>query len=158
TSIARFTNTSDNLSKALKATFLNENGKEQFPIVGSHSLGISRIMNVIADLHYDEKGIIWPTEIAPFKVIITIVNTKVEEQNNLAFKIYDELKSNGIEVLLDDRDERAGVKFNDRDLIGIPYRITVGKGAPEEIVEFSLRNEMINYNITATEALDKILG
>ncbi len=158
TSIAKFKDTSDNYSKALKATFLNENGKEQYPVIGSYSLGISRIMNVIADLNNDEKGIIWPVSIAPYKAIITTVNTKVEEQNALANKIYEELKSKGIEVLLDDRDERAGVKFNDRDLIGIPYRITVGKGALEEIVEFSERHEMVNYNMSAAEAIDKILN
>ena len=90
---------------------------------------------------HDEDGIVWPLNTAPYEVIITVININNEEQMNLGEKIYEELKSEGIEVLIDDRKERAGVKFKDRDLIGIPIRITVGKRAGESIVEYSIRGE-----------------
>ena len=114
-------------SDSLKATYLDENGKEKPIVMGSYGVGVSRSMSAIVEQYHDENGIIWPLVIAPYHVIITIINTKKEEQKELGERIYEELTHKGIEVLLDDRNERAGVKFNDRDLIGIPIRITVGK-------------------------------
>lgn len=126
-------------SESLKAKFLDEDGKEQPFVMGSYGIGITRTVAAIIEQYHDENGIIWPLNTAPYHVIVTVINTKNEDQINLAEKLYEELISIGLEVLLDDRNERAGVKFNDRDLIGIPIRITVGKKATEEIVEYSLR-------------------
>lgn len=144
-------------SDTIGAYFLDENGKQKPFIMGSYGIGVSRSVSAIVEQHHDDKGIIWPTAVAPFEVIITVVNTKKEDQVALAEKIYDELRSQRIDVLLDDRKERAGVKFNDRDLIGIPYRITVGKDASDNIIEYSTRANMENQNISPEDAISKIV-
>ena len=105
----------------------------------------------------DEKGIIWPIQVAPYHVIVTVVNINDEDQMALGEKIHDELESQGVEVMLDDRKERIGVKFNDRDLIGIPLRITVGKKANENVIEFSTRREMENVEMSSEEAINRIV-
>ena len=141
----------------MNATFLDENGKEQFFWMGSYGIGVTRSVSAIVEQNYDDKGMIWPLVVAPYHVIITIVNTKDEEQNTLAEKLYEKLLLQGVEVLLDDRKERVGVKFNDRDLIGIPLRITVGKKAAEDIVEFSERRTLENVEMSSTEAYEKVM-
>jgi prolyl-tRNA synthetase len=143
-------------SDSLKATYLDENGKEKPIVMGSYGVGVSRSMSAIVEQYHDENGIIWPLVIAPYHVIITIINTKKEEQKELGERIYEELTHKGIEVLLDDRNERAGVKFNDRDLIGIPIRITVGKKAGENIVEYSLRKDNERIEISVDEIVNNI--
>jgi len=143
-------------SESLNAKFLDENGKEKPFIMGSYGVGVSRSVAAIVEQHHDEHGIIWPLAVAPYHVIITVVNSKNEEQIQLGEKIYGKLKDAGIEVLLDDRKERAGVKFNDRDLIGIPIRITVGKKAGENIVEYSLRKDNAKEEIAVDEVLERI--
>lgn len=145
-------------SSSLNATFLDENGKEKPFLMGSYDVGISRSMAAIVEQYHDDNGIIWPLVVAPYQVIITIINTKKEEQKELGEKIYKKLVNEGLEVLLDDRKERAGVKFNDRDLIGIPIRITVGKKANENIVEYSLRKENDKVEISTDEIMDRIRG
>lgn len=144
-------------SKSMNATFLDENGKEQFFWMGSYGIGVTRSVSAIVEQNHDDKGMIWPLVVAPYHVIITIVNTKDEEQYSLAEKLYEKLLLQGVEVLLDDRKERVGVKFNDRDLIGIPLRITVGKKASEDIVEFSERKTLENIELSSAEAYDKIM-
>ena len=144
-------------SESLEAYFLDENGKQQPFIMGSYGIGISRSVSAIVEQHHDDKGIIWPTAVAPFEVIVSIININKEDQKDLGEKLYQRLKEERIDVLLDDRKERAGVKFNDRDLIGIPYRITVGKDASENIVEFSKRSDMENEKISADEAIERII-
>ncbi len=144
-------------SDTIGAYFLDENGKQKPFIMGSYGIGVSRSVSAIVEQHHDDKGIIWPTAVAPFEVIITVVNTKKEDQVALAEKIYDELRNQRIDVLLDDRKERAGVKFNDRDLIGIPYRITVGKDASDNIIEYSTRANMEKQNISPEDAISKIV-
>lgn len=144
-------------SEALDAKYLDENGKEQVFWMGSYGIGVTRTVTAIIDQNHDEHGIIWPISSAPYEAIITIINTKKEEQMNLGLEIYDALQKEGIEVLLDDRKERAGVKFNDRDLIGIPLRITVGKGATEGIVEYSRRDDGINHDMTVVKALETLI-
>ena len=144
-------------SETLEAYFLDENGKQQPFIMGSYGIGISRSISAIVEQNYDEKGIIWPTAVAPFEAIVTIVNINDKKQLDLGEDIYKSLKNQGIDVLLDDRKERAGVKFNDRDLIGIPYRITVGKNAADNIVEYSTRREMENSKVKKDEAINLIL-
>lgn len=145
-------------SKSMKATFLDENGKDEYFWMGCYGVGISRTVSAIVEQNNDEKGIIWPISSCPYEAIVTIVNVKDEEQNKLAEEIYQKLLAEKVEVLLDDRAERAGVKFNDRDLIGIPLRITVGKLASEGKVEYSTRLEMENEEIDASEAINKIIA
>jgi len=138
-------------SEALGATYLDENGKERPFFMGSYGIGITRCISAVVEQLHDDRGIIWPTSVAPFEVIVTIVQVKDPVQVELGEAIYAALKKAGIEALLDDRKERAGVKFNDRDLIGIPHRITVGKAASERKVEYSTRAEMNNdeYGVDA---------
>ncbi|GFN36561.1 proline--tRNA ligase [Tepidimicrobium xylanilyticum] len=143
-------------STSLQATFLDEDGKEKPFVMGSYGVGVSRTMAAIVEQYHDEYGIIWPLVVTPYHVIITVINVKDEVQRDLGEKIYEELSNEGLEVLLDDRNERAGVKFNDRDLIGIPIRITVGKKANENIVEFSLRKEEGRIEIPTDKIMDNI--
>ncbi|MDO5714167.1 MAG: proline--tRNA ligase [Tissierellia bacterium] len=144
-------------SEAIHATFLDENGKEQFFHMGSYGIGITRSVTAVVEQNYDDDGIIWPIQVAPYHVIITIINNKNEEQMKLGEEIYQTLKEKGIEVLLDDRKERPGVKFNDRDLIGIPLRMTIGKKAGENIIEYSTRKEMKNEDIPVEEGIERVL-
>ncbi|WP_138159502.1 proline--tRNA ligase [Peptoniphilus catoniae] len=142
-------------SESIGATYLDESGKEQNIWMGSYGVGITRSVSAIVEQYHDDYGIIWPMVVAPYHVIITIMNPKKEEQLKLGEKIYQDLSQAGYEVLLDDRDERAGVKFNDRDLIGIPIRITVGKRAGEGVVEYSLRSDGKNRKeISFDEAME----
>lgn len=144
-------------SESLNATFLDQNGKAQFFHMGSYGIGVTRSVSAIIEQNHDDDGIIWPTIVAPYHAIITVANSKIAEQAELGEKLYAELSSAGIEVLLDDRNDRAGVKFADRDLIGIPYRITVGKLAKEGRVEYSTRREMENREMEAGEAVTTLV-
>lgn len=143
-------------SETLNAKFLDENGKEQYFVMGSYGIGITRTVTAVIEQNYDEDGIIWPQSIAPYKVIITIVKTGDKDQEELANKIYEELMDKGVEVLLDNRKERPGVKFKDRDLIGIPHRITVGRDAKDGLVEYSTRKEKENISIKYEEIIEKL--
>ncbi|EIJ79618.1 proline--tRNA ligase [Bacillus methanolicus] len=126
-------------SEAMNAVYLDENGKSQPMIMGCYGIGVSRTLAAVAEQFNDEKGLVWPANIAPFHVHVIAVNMKDEAQTSLAEEIYTELQRNRYEVLLDDRHERPGVKFADADLIGIPVRVTVGKKASEGIVEVKVR-------------------
>ena len=121
------------------ATFLDNNGKSQPIVMGCYGIGVERTAAAVIEQHHDENGIIWPLAIAPYHVVVVPVNIKKDEHRENAEKIYEELKAMGVEVLLDDRDERAGFKFKDAELIGIPMRITVGKDIVDGKVEFKLR-------------------
>ncbi|MGC7870538.1 proline--tRNA ligase [Desulfosporosinus sp. SYSU MS00001] len=116
-------------SKALGATFLDENGVEKPSVMGCYGVGVSRTMASAIEQNYDESGIIWPIPIAPYHCILVPVSTKDTQVTEAAEKLYQELQSLGVEVVLDDRDERAGVKFKDADLVGYPLRITIGSKA-----------------------------
>ena len=137
-------------SETMGANFLDEKGDSKPLIMGCYGIGVNRTMATVIEQNHDENGIIWPLSIAPYQVIVIPAVTKDEEQVRIADEIYNKLQQMGIEVLLDDRDERAGVKFKDADLIGIPMRITVGKKVKEGNVEFKLRNasniELINID------------
>lgn len=126
-------------SEGMNATFLDEGGKAQPLIMGCYGIGVSRTMSAVVEQHYDERGIIWPKAIAPFDVHLIAVNGKNAEQLEVAETVYRELTAAGFSVLFDDRKERAGVKFADADLIGLPVRINVGKKAPDGIVELKAR-------------------
>lgn len=123
----------------MNASYLNDQGKSQTMVMGSYGIGVSRTVAAIVEQYHDESGITWPANIAPYQVHLLSLNPKKEDQKQLADQLYDQLKSAGIDVLYDDRKERAGVKFADSDLIGIPLRITVGKRAGEGIVEVKER-------------------
>ncbi|EOU1466846.1 TPA: proline--tRNA ligase [Clostridium perfringens] len=127
-------------SESMGATFIDEDGKAKPFIMGCYGIGVTRTVASIIEQHNDENGIIWPLEVAPYHVSVIPANVKNEEQATKAEEIYNELRKMGVEALLDDRKERAGVKFKDSELMGIPMRITVGKMIGEGQVEFKLRN------------------
>ena len=127
-------------SKALEASYLDESGQENLMVMGCYGVGVSRTMAAAIEQHHDDDGIIWPVSIAPYQVVIVPINIKDEAQMTLCEKLYEELKSAGVEVVFDDRDERSGVKFKDADLIGYPVRITIGpKALKENSVEVKVR-------------------
>jgi len=138
-------------SKAMGLDVLNEDGKEVKVIMGSYGIGVERVLCGAVELYNDADGISMPASIAPFEVVVTPVNIADEGQKKAAFELYDELKKLGIDVLLDDRDERPGVKFKDADLIGIPFRITVGKKLTQGIVEVVERRGKVMAEIALTE-------
>ncbi|WP_026692455.1 proline--tRNA ligase [Peribacillus kribbensis] len=127
-------------SEAMDASFLDENGRSQSMIMGCYGIGVSRTLAAVAEQFNDERGLVWPADLAPYQVHIIPVNVKDDLQRELSEEIYQDLKKAGIEVLIDDRQERPGVKFADSDLIGIPVRVTVGKKAGEGIVELKVRS------------------
>ncbi|MFN6527571.1 proline--tRNA ligase [Nostoc sp. ChiSLP03a] len=129
-------------SQAMGATYTNEQGEEKPLVMGCFGVGVSRLAQAAVEQSYDKDGIIWPVAIAPYHAIVTIPNIKDAQQIEIAQKLYTELNQAGIETLLDDRDERAGVKFKDADLIGIPYRIVTGRAIANgkvEVVERATR-------------------
>jgi prolyl-tRNA synthetase len=117
------------------ANVLTADGKQVPIIMGCYGIGVERIITAAIEQNNDSDGIIWPKSITPFDVVVTITNIKDEKLRNAGEQLYKDLQHAGLEVLLDDRDERAGVKFKDADLVGIPYRITVGKKIVDEMVE-----------------------
>lgn len=142
-------------SQAMCATYTSEQGEEVPLMMGCYGLGVSRLAQAAVEQSYDKDGIIWPVAIAPYHVIITIPNVADAQQIEAAEQLYAELNSSGIETLLDDRDERAGVKFKDADLIGIPYRIVTGRslqaGQVEVVIRATRKSQEIALNqVTAT--------
>ncbi|MEF9967661.1 MAG: His/Gly/Thr/Pro-type tRNA ligase C-terminal domain-containing protein, partial [Longicatena sp.] len=123
-----------------------------------YGFGLERCMASIVEQHNDEAGIVWPMEVAPYQVALVIVSLKDEEQVRVANELYETLKSKGIDVILDDRNERVGVKFKDMELIGIPYRITIGRGISEGNVEFRERNASENENVKVDEIVEYVLN
>ena len=144
-------------SKAMNATFTDENGNEIPFVMGCYGIGISRTAAAAVERHHDEYGIKWPIAIAPYHVIVVPVNVQDETQMKIAEDIYKKLSDNGIEVILDDRDDRAGVKFKDADLIGIPLRITAGKTVQEGLVEYKVRETGEVIKVTPDEAVAKVI-
>lgn len=144
-------------SESMGAYYKDENMQEKTMVMGCYGIGVSRTLAAIVEQHHDKDGIVWPMAVAPYHAIVTVVNIKDSAQMDLAERIYNELSSKGVEVLIDDRDERPGVKFKDADIIGIPIRITVGKKGNQGIVEFKLRKEPGFVEKTADEAIDESL-
>jgi prolyl-tRNA synthetase len=127
-------------SKSLNATYLDVNGKENLIVMGCYGIGVTRILAATIEQSHDDNGIIWPDNIAPFEVVIVPINYAHEQTKEVTNKIYRELSAKGLDVLIDDRDERAGIKFKDADLIGIPYRITIGeRGLLNNTIELKSR-------------------
>lgn len=143
-------------SEAMDGTYLDENGRTQPMIMGCYGIGVSRTMAAIAEQFNDDKGLIWPVNIAPYHIHLIPVNVKDEAQKQLGDTLYEQLQNKGYEVLLDDRKERAGVKFADSDLIGLPIRVTVGKKATEGIVEVKVRATGESFEVSVDELNDRL--
>lgn len=144
-------------SETMGATYKDENQKEQLIVMGCYGIGVTRTLAAVVEQHHDENGIIWPVAVAPYHVIITIMRPDEQVQADLADKICAELEAGGAEVLVDDRKERPGVKFKDADLLGIPVRITVGRGAADGIIEYKLRRDADKEELSAEDAVARAL-
>jgi len=144
-------------SAALGATFTTEAGTDEPLWMGCYGIGVSRLAQAAVEQHHDAHGICWPTAIAPFEAIVVIANAADAAQVSLAEQLYGQLQAAGIDVLLDDRSERAGVKFKDADLIGIPWRVVVGRGAGEGRVELVQRAGGPQQELAAEALIPQLL-
>ena len=140
-------------SEAMESRFTNENGKTEPFWMGCYGIGVSRLAQAAVEQHHDDSGICWPTAIAPFEAIVVVANIQDETQAQLGEALYTELQAAGVDVLIDDRKERAGVKFKDADLIGIPWRIVVGRDASEGTVELVCRSSREVQKLPHAEAV-----
>lgn len=143
-------------SESMGATVLNQDGKPVPIVMGSYGIGVERIITAAVEQSHDGDGIIWPASLAPFDVVVTVTNMKDEKLREAGEKLYQELQQAGLQVLLDDRDERAGVKFKDADLIGIPYRITVGKKISDGLVELFERQSKNVEDVGLAEVVSRV--
>lgn len=144
-------------SESMGAYYKDENMEDKLVVMGCYGIGVTRTLAAVVEQHHDENGIIWPMSIAPYHAIVTIVNTGDEVQEKVAEEIYQKLINAGVEVLLDDRKERPGVKFKDADLLGIPVRITVGRGAADGNVEYKLRRDAEKEELSVENAINKAI-
>lgn len=145
-------------SEKLGASFLNQEGQAEPFIMGCYGIGVSRILSAVIEQHHDAAGIIWPGAIAPYQVHLIPISVKNDCHMEVAQDLYERLQNAGAEVLLDDRDERPGVKFKDADLIGIPLRIIIGKDAEQGIVEYVERRTLQKEALPLEEAIERALG
>jgi prolyl-tRNA synthetase len=143
-------------SESMGATVLTADGKEVPIVMGSYGIGVERILTAAIEQNHDDDGIVWPKSITPFDVIVTITNIKDGKLRDAGEKLYADLKGAGLDVLLDDRDERAGVKFKDADLIGIPYRITLGKKIGDGIVELFDRRAKQSEDVKLDDIVERV--
>ena len=145
-------------SKAMGLDYLDSNNKLQDVFMGSYGIGLGRTLAAMVEQNHDENGIAWPINLAPYQVAIVLINDKNEEHLNFATELYNELIANGVEVILDDRKARPGVKFNDIDLIGIPLRITVGRDVENNEVEFKERSKEDSIKLHRDQVIDHVLN
>jgi prolyl-tRNA synthetase len=144
-------------SKAMKAVYLDKDGQEKTMIMGCYGIGIGRTVAACIEQNYDKNGIVWPMPLAPYQVIITPVNVSEEDIMKAAENLYNSMLAEGIEVIFDDRDERAGVKFKDADLIGIPLRIIIGqKNLLQGNVELKIRKTGENTLYSLQEIVQQV--
>lgn len=143
-------------SASMGATVLTQDGKPAPIVMGSYGIGVERIITAAVEQNHDENGIIWPRTLAPFDCVVTITNVKDEKLREAGEELYRNLQQAGLDVLLDDRDERAGVKFKDADLIGIPYRITLGKKAVDQVVELFDRRTKQSEDVALGEVVARV--
>jgi len=143
-------------SETMGAHVLDQNGRETPIVMGSYGIGVDRIITAAIEQNHDADGIIWPRAIAPFDCVVTITNMKQEELKSAGEQLYTDLQRAGLEVLLDDRDERAGVKFKDADLIGIPYRLTIGKKISGGVVELFDRRSKQTEDVSLSEVVARV--
>ncbi|PMP71875.1 MAG: proline--tRNA ligase, partial [Calditerrivibrio nitroreducens] len=145
-------------SKSMNATYLDKDGKQQYIVMGCYGIGVGRTVAAAIEQNHDEKGIIWPIQIAPFEVVIIPINTDDEDVVNLSETLYKKLLKKSVELIIDDRNERAGVKFNDADLVGYPIRVNIGKKTLEKgEVEIVIRKTGDKINCKKDDALSEIL-
>lgn len=145
-------------SEKMDAKFLDDDGSQKPYIMGCYGIGVSRTLAAVPEVHSDADGMIWPISVAPFEVEILLLNPQDDAQCNAATRLYEELQQNRVDVLLDERDERPGVKFKDADLMGIPIQVVCGRLASEGKVEVRLRTSKDKHELTLDEATDFILG
>ncbi len=143
-------------SEKLNLTYLDKDNESKYVHMGSYSIGLDRVLAAVVEQNHDDRGIVWPISIAPFKVAIIVVNTNDEKQSDSANYLYEELRKNNISTVLDDREERVGVKFNDMDLIGIPIRVTIGNKINDGMLEIKQRKKDTFYEVSLYDALAKI--
>ena len=143
-------------SESMGLSVLDEAGKPVTPIMGSYGIGIERVLTGAIEQNHDEAGMALPVSIAPFEAVVTVVNVKNADQTEAAESLYEDLRRAGVDVLLDDRPERAGVKFKDADLIGIPYRVTVGRSVADGTVELTNRKTKVSENVTISALADEL--
>jgi prolyl-tRNA synthetase len=145
-------------SESMNSTFLDRKGKERHFIMGCYGIGVTRTIAAAIEQHHDDKGIIWPISIAPFEVSVVATNVSNETIRDTSHRIEQELELNGVDVLLDDRDDRAGVKFNDADLTGSPIRVTLGeRGMAKGKAEVKLRRERVSVAVKLNEVVTKVM-
>ncbi|MBD2847646.1 proline--tRNA ligase [Paenibacillus sp. IB182496] len=145
-------------TEALGALYLDANGRERASLMGCYGIGISRLMAAVLEQHHDASGMVWPAAVAPYAVHIVIVAIQDARQRECAERLYEQLRAHGIDVLLDDRDERAGVKFRDADLLGLPHRIVAGKHAQAGSVEYVAHSSGIREVLTIEEAAARVVA
>ncbi len=144
-------------TEVMGMSVLDENGEQRVPIMGCYGIGVGRAMAAIIETHHDDNGVIWPVAVAPFEVSIIIVSLRDEATVEAAEDLYLQLRRRGIDVVLDDRDARAGVKFADTELTGIPWRITVGpKGVEAGVVELTARSDGETVEVPLTEVVERV--
>ncbi|MCL4499696.1 MAG: His/Gly/Thr/Pro-type tRNA ligase C-terminal domain-containing protein, partial [Chloroflexi bacterium] len=141
----------------MDAKFLDDDGKEKPFIMGCYGMGVSRMLAAIPEVGNDKDGMIWPIGVAPFEVVVVLLNRDDDDQCNAATRIYEELLQNGVDVLLDERDERPGVKFKDADLMGAPIQVVAGRLAGEGKVEVSLRSDKQKQEVALDDATAHVL-
>ncbi|CAI8367835.1 MAG: Proline--tRNA ligase [Acidimicrobiales bacterium AG-410-I20] len=145
-------------AEAMGATVLDAEGNSQTLTMGSYGIGVERAMSAVAETHHDENGLIWPISIAPYEVVITLLKTDHQESGEEAERIYNELGAAGVDVLLDDREERPGVKFADAELIGIPLRVTIGpRGLENGIAELNVRSHGQQSDVPLGDVVKKVV-
>ena len=145
-------------SEALGVTVLDAEGENRVPTMGSYGIGVGRAMAAVAETHHDENGLIWPMAIAPYEVVLTVVKVDHEESMAVAERLYDDLQSAGVDVLLDDRDGRAGVKFADAELVGIPLRVTIGpRGIENGQLELTTRADGEQVDVPTDEVAGQLV-
>ena len=144
-------------SEPMEAYYTDENGQNKPYIMGCYGIGITRTAAAAIEKHHDDFGIIWPLAIAPYHCVVVPVNIQDEAQKNVAYDVYNKLLEKGVEVVLDDREDRAGVKFKDADLIGFPFRITAGKTVNDGLVEFKIRSTGEVLTLTPDDAVQKVV-
>ena len=145
-------------SEAMGVTVLDADGVNRVPTMGSYGIGVGRAMAAVAETHHDENGLVWPMSIAPYEVVLTVVKVDHEESMGCAERLYDELRAAGVDVLLDDRDGRPGVKFADAELIGIPLRVTIGpRGLENSIVELTARADGERHDVPVDDVVARLV-
>ena len=145
-------------SEAMDVTVLDADGVNRIPTMGSYGIGVGRAMAAVAETHHDENGLVWPMSIAPYEVVLTVVKVDHEESMGCAERLYDELRAAGVDVLLDDRAGRPGVKFADAELIGIPLRVTIGpRGLENSIVELTARTDGERHDVPVDDVVARLV-